>query len=122
MNVSIAYDVLKRYEEAVKEFNKAESNPTLYMAKIEPYRTEYDILEHKAIDMEDDFHRMLEDEFGLDVDLAVEMFNLHRCTNIELVNFWKMKMETIMIASCFKKPMGILENIVKDFNKMDKTK
>ena len=115
MNVSIAYDVLKRYEEAVKEFNKADSNPNQYSV------THYDLLEQKAIDMEYQFCKMLEDEFNFDVDLAVEIFSLHRCTNTELVNFWKMKMETIMITSC-KKQIGILENIVKDFNKMDKTR
>jgi hypothetical protein len=116
MNVSIAYDVLKRYEEAVKEFNKADSNPNQYSV------THYDLLEQKAIDMEYQFCKMLEDEFNFDVDLAVEIFSLHRCTNTELVNFWKMKMETIMITSCFKKPIGVLESIVKDFDKMDKTR
>jgi hypothetical protein len=119
MNVSIAYDVLKRYEEAVKEFNKADYD-LLEQKAIDV--THYDLLEQKAIDMEYQFCKMLEDEFNFDVDLAVEIFSLHRCTNTELVNFWKMKIETIMIASCFKKPIGILENIVKQFNKMDKTK
>jgi hypothetical protein len=79
-------------------------------------------LEQKAIDMEYQFCKMLEDEFNFDVDLAVEIFSLHRCTNTELVNFWKMKMETIMIASCFKKPIGVLESIVKDFDKTNKYK